>query len=145
MAQFQDEDHPDLDTDANNHYWSDSESVNSFTFGPLLEIDHTLIWELDNLPNLPSCPQSKPWPTVTSVVSGAIYGIFTYIISIIIAAYMVVQAMEAVSFVVSQHGGLVFQVAWLCSLSAAAVLAALLVEDLVFEPAGLHLNFPFHL
>jgi hypothetical protein len=167
MAQFQDEDQLDLGTDTDNPYISDSESENSTRLIPITGIDRALVRELDNWYALQPDLRHKPWSdfgsdpevklpiscgtslvilsTISDLVSAALYSIFTYIVSIIIAAYMVVQAMEAVSFVLSPHGGLVQKSAWLLYLFAAAVFTILVIEELLFDAVGLHLDFPFHL
>jgi hypothetical protein len=170
MAQFQDEDQLDLGTGTgtDNPYTYDSESENSIRFMPITGVDHALVRELDNFYALRPDLRYKAWSdfgfdsesktlpisrgtfsgilsTISDIVSATVYTILTYIIGILVAAYIIVQAMEAVSFVLSPHGGLLQKSAWLLYLFAATVFIILVIEELLFDAVGLHFDFPVHL
>jgi hypothetical protein len=92
-------------------------------------------FELDTLSDLESdfgYNNPPSMATISTTLYSAILTILIYTVSIIIAAYLVVQAMEAVSFILSPNTGIVQKIAWLLFLPLVAVIASLVI-DVIFD------------
>jgi hypothetical protein len=100
------------------HYEHDDDSHSEYSF----ELD-----SLDSGYNNP--PQTH---TVLTTLYSAIFPILIYTVTIIIAAYLIVQAMEAVSFVLSHNTGIAQKVVWVLFLPLVATFAGIVV-DVIFD------------
>jgi hypothetical protein len=74
-------------------------------------------------------PHSRLEPTTTtSIVRSALHTILTYTIFFIIAAFVLVQVMETISFVLGLHTGIVWKGLWVAYLCATVFVAVMFVS-----------------
>jgi len=59
------------------------------------------------------CLSTRKKVATHSLVRNTVYNILAYIVVIIVAAYLLVQTMEAISFLLDPHIGMVLQVGWI--------------------------------
>lgn len=71
------------------------------------------------------------------MLSAVIHIAFTYIIAIIVVAYFLVQANEAITFILNPYVGLLWKLLWIIYLSVAAYVFTFLIlslRDIGVEP-----------
>jgi uncharacterized membrane protein len=65
--------------------------------------------------------RSKPAPTtITSAIRSAIHTILTYASLFIIATFILIQAIEAITFILGLHTGLIWRALWVAYLCMVA-------------------------
>jgi hypothetical protein len=77
----------------------------------------------------------------SSFLDATLYMLLTYFIGIVVATYTLVQATEAISFILSLNTGIVLKVAWLAFISVCGVLIVILIASDVEDNVG-PVNFP---
>jgi hypothetical protein len=92
---------------------------------PFLHESHTIAQRVAN-------PQStSSTPKLTSTLRTIVLYALTYIITMIAAAYFVIQAMQAISFVLASRHGIVLRLVWLAFTCVAGTLWAVCVREWV--------------
>jgi hypothetical protein len=90
------------------------------------------------------CRSTRKKFATPSIVRAIVYNILVYIIVAIVAAYLLVQAMEAISFLLNPHIGMTLQVSWIASLMICGLFSPMVWETNgekdAFEPLPLPRN-----
>jgi hypothetical protein len=77
----------------------------------------------------------------SSFLGGALHAILTCIVGIVVATYLLAQAMEAISFLLSPNTGIVLKGAWLVFISICGIFIVILVDSHIEDNVG-PVNFP---
>ncbi|KAH3943174.1 hypothetical protein HBI56_129450 [Parastagonospora nodorum] len=90
------------------------------------------------------CLSTRKKVATPSLVRTIVYNILVYIIVAIVTAYLLVQAMEAISFLLNPHIGMILQVSWIALLMMCGLFPPMIWEangeNDAFEPPPLPRN-----
>jgi hypothetical protein len=93
-----------------------------------LELEHGYGSSFESSSNTDSKYSEQIMLAVPSPLGSVVFGALIYIISLVITGYIIVQAMETVSFILSPHTGIAWKVGWIMFLILVGIFTSTLLS-----------------